>query len=183
MAANKKKIISSKTVSKKNIDQRKVKSLLFTSVKNILQEAKGTAYRTVNSIMVVAHWHVGRLIVQDEQQGKQKAEYGKAVLQDLSDKLNKEFKSGYSVQNLRSFRQFYLTFPEICSTLWSESVNAKSIQNKKSLIRSTPWSESSEAKILSVVWKELSWSQYKLLMRIKNVHARTYYIKEEQKSG
>ena len=64
------------------------------SIKNILQQAQGTAYKAVNSVMVVAHWHVGRLIKEDEQQGKHKAEYGKTVLQELSDRLNKEFKSG-----------------------------------------------------------------------------------------
>ncbi|CAN5376094.1 hypothetical protein BH09BAC5_BH09BAC5_22550 [soil metagenome] len=94
---------NSKTITKK----AKAKSpVLFTSVKDILRQAQSTAYKTVNSVMVVVYWHVGRLIVEDEQQGKRKAEYGKAILQDLSNRLNKEFKSGYSVQSLWNMRQF-----------------------------------------------------------------------------
>jgi len=158
---------------------------LFSSVSELLHQAQGTAYKAVDSVMVVAYWHVGRLIIEDEQHGKHKADYGSAVLQDLSDRLNKEFKGGYSIQSLRNFRQFYLTFPEIRSTLWSESIKANSIgnkglssNNKKLPIRSTLWSESAEAQILSSVWSKLSWSQYKLLMRVENPDARAYYIKE-----
>jgi predicted nuclease of restriction endonuclease-like (RecB) superfamily len=183
--SNKKKTISGKSNSKKDATGRETKPALFISIKNILQQAQGAAYKAVNSLMVVAYWHIGRLIVEDEQQGKHKAEYGKAVLQELSDRLNKEFKTGYSIQNLRSFRQFYLVFPEIRSTLWSESKEDKIIGNtdfsgndKKISIRSTPWSESAEAQILSTEWSKLSWSQYKLLMRIENPDARAYYIKE-----
>jgi uncharacterized protein DUF1016 len=131
--------------------------------------------------MVVAYWHVGRLIVEDEQKGKRKAEYGKAVLQDLSDRLNKEFKEGFSVQSLWNMRQFYNTFP-ILSTVWRESKESKTIDvlanEKKSLIRSTLLSESAETQILSTLWRELSWSQYKLLMRVENLGARAYYMKE-----
>jgi predicted nuclease of restriction endonuclease-like (RecB) superfamily len=184
MAAIKKtKIISGKT--KKNARRKGHKPDLFISIKSILQQAQGSAYKAVNSLMVIAYWHIGRLIVENEQQGKHKAEYGKAVLQELSDRLNKEFKTGYSIQNLRSFRQFYLVFPEIRSTVWSESPEDKSLDtatipaiNKKIPIRSTVWSESAEARILSIMWSKLSWSQYKLLMRIESSDARAYYIKE-----
>lgn len=178
----KRKINTGKSVTQKSNAENPT---LFVSVKNILQQAQGSAYKAVNSVMVVAYWHVGRLIVEDEQHGSHKAEYGKAVLQGLSDRLNNEFKGGYSIQNLRSFRQFYLTYPEIRSTLWSESKEDKTIavtgvsdRNKKLPIRSTPWSESAEAQILSTQWRELSWSQYKLLMRVENPDARAYYIKE-----
>src|ERR1017187_867710 len=144
MTTNKK---SSKTSSKTIAKKSEAKSAFFTSVKNILHRAQGTAYKAVNSVMVVAYWHVGRLIVEDEQKGKRKAEYGKAVLQDLSDRLNKEFKEGFSVQSLWNMRQFYNTFP-ILSTVWRESKGSKTIDvlanEKKSLIRSTLLSESAE---------------------------------------
>jgi predicted nuclease of restriction endonuclease-like (RecB) superfamily len=185
MSKAKNKIASVKSHSPKTTQRVKVKPALFVSVKNVLRQAQGSAYRTINSIMVVAYWHVGKLIVEEEQSGEHKAEYGKALLQGLSDRLNKEFKGGYSIQNLRSFRQFYLTFPEIRSTLWSEFKSVKSLankrvqgNNKKLPIRSTLWSESAESRILSAVWRELSWSQYKLLMRVDNPDARAYYMKE-----
>ncbi len=186
MTTNKKKIIPVKKSASKIIKKSRVyKPTLYTSVKTILQQAQGNAYKAVDSFMVVAYWHVGKLIVNEEQNGKRKAEYGKAVLQDLSNRLNKEFRCGYSVQSLRSFRQFYLTFPEIRSTLWSESKESKTIDNtgvsgnsKKNKIRSTVWSESAEAIVLSKIWRELSWSQYKLLMRVENPDARAYYMRE-----
>ncbi len=185
MSKTKNKIKSVKSNPSKGSKKGTVKATLFISVKNVLHQAQGSSYRTVNSIMVVAYWHVGKLIVEEEQSGKHKAEYGKALLQGLSDRLNKEFKGGYSIQNLRSFRQFYLTFPEIRSTVWSEFKNVKGLANKgaqdndkKLLIRSTLWSESAEAQTLSTVWRELSWSHYKLLMRVENPDARTYYMKE-----
>ncbi|MEQ1732901.1 MAG: PDDEXK nuclease domain-containing protein [Bacteroidia bacterium] len=185
MATAKKTITVVKSSPKKVAAKKAVKTpTLYTAVKQIVQQAQGSAYKAVNSVMVVAYWHVGKLIVEDEQKGKHKAEYGKAVLQELSTKLNKEFKGGYSVQSLWNMRQFYSTFP-ILSTLWRESFEAKTIDNtgvtsviKKTPIRSTVWSESPEAQILSTVWRELSWSQYKLLMRVENTDARTYYIKE-----
>jgi predicted nuclease of restriction endonuclease-like (RecB) superfamily len=185
MAATKKITVAKKSntqnVAKKSIAK---KPSLYTSVKTILEQAQNASYKTVNSIMVVAYWHVGKLIVEQEQKGNQKARYGDTVLQGLSTKLNKEFKGGFSVQSLWNMRQFYNTFP-ILSTLWRESKEAETIDTsafqgnqKNILINTASWSETTEAQILSTVWRELSWSQYKLLMRVENTDARTYYMKE-----
>ena len=190
METSKKKIQTGKSNTKGiAVKSRAKKPALYTSVKTLLHKAQNTAYKTVNSLMVVAYWHIGKLIVEDEQQGKLKAEYGKAVLQDLSDRLNKEFNGGYSTQSLWNMRQFYTVFP-ILSTLWRESREAETIDNTdisdnntKLSIRSTVWSESEEAQILSTLWRELSWSQYKLLMRVETPDARAYYMKEAVEQG
>ena len=67
--------------------------------------------RTANSAMVEAYWRVGCLIVEDEQKGSRKAEYGKAVLADLARRMTAEYGSGYDASNLRNMRLFYLAFP------------------------------------------------------------------------
>ena len=94
----------------------------FESVRTILADARRKAYTRINSIMVEAYWKVGQQIVEEEQQGKTKAGYGEAILQNLSRALTEEFGKGFSYANLRNFRQFYLTYPDWqkCYTLCSE---------------------------------------------------------------
>ena len=94
-------------------------SPLFAEIRQILINARKTAYKAVNFAMVTAYWNIGRLIVEDEQQGNTRAEYGKAVLADLSVRLTEEFGKGFTEANLRNMRQFYLFFPN-CYALRSE---------------------------------------------------------------
>ena len=86
-------------------------SRLYRSVRKVIQEAQGTVSRIANWAMVESNWHIGFLIVEDEQKGKRKAEYGKAVLKDLARRLTAEYGSGYDERNLRYMRSFYLAFP------------------------------------------------------------------------
>ena len=92
---------------------------LYLSVKNILQSARDNAYRQVNFIMVEAYWNIGKQIVEEEQNGKDRAEYGSYLIKELSSRLTSEFGKGFSAQSLWNMRQFYATFP-ILSTLWRE---------------------------------------------------------------
>lgn len=130
---------------------------LFESVKNILDNAYQRVYRAANTTMVTAYWEIGRLIVEDEQNGATRAGYGKKVLKELSGKLTAEYGKGFTEPNLRNFRQFYLTFPEIC----------KSVQQLDS-----------ESQIRYTACSELSWSHFRLLMRVENEAAREFYMKE-----
>ena len=120
----------------------------YESVKNVLIKARGNIYRTINFEMVTAYWNIGRLIVEEEQKGKQKSDYGEYLLKNLSSCLNRDFGNGFSEQSLRNMRQFYRMFP-ICSTLWSE----------------------------------LTWSHYKILIRVENENARKFYGHECVKSN
>ena len=86
-------------------------SLLLKDIKAILEHARTQVKQTVNSAMVQAYWQIGRLIVEDEQQGSQRAEYGKAVLQALSKQLSAEYGKGFDTRNLRNMRKFYQSFP------------------------------------------------------------------------
>ena len=84
----------------------------INEIKTILKNARQKAYTAVNSAMVEAYWEIGRRIVEEEQNGKERAEYGKEILQNLSKVLTEEFGKGYSYRTLREIRQFYLMFSD-----------------------------------------------------------------------
>lgn len=98
----------------------------FEDIRQMLRQARQKAYSAVNSAMVEAYWNIGRRIVEEEQKGQERAGYGEGLIKELSKQLIAEFGKGFSVANLRNFRQFYLTFPDaekrytLCSELtWS----------------------------------------------------------------
>ena len=104
-------------------------------------------YKVANSTMVESYWNIGRVIV-EKQGGNNKAEYGTALIENLSKKMTKEFGKGFTVANLKNMRQFYLIF------------------QKSYALRS-----------------ELTWTHYRLLMRVENENARNFYIEECIKSN
>jgi len=83
----------------------------YQSVVEILRAARTRAYRAVNFTMVEAYWNVGRMIVEEEQRGQERAEYGTFLIKELSSRLTSEFRKGFSEQSLRNMRQFYKCFP------------------------------------------------------------------------
>lgn len=83
---------------------------LYTEIRQILVQAREQAYQAVNAEMVQAYWQIGRVIVEKEQQGQQRAEYGKRLLRELSARLTQDFGQGFSTTNLKYMRQFYLAF-------------------------------------------------------------------------
>ena len=106
---------------------------LYESVREILQEARQNIARTVNSTLVKAYWQVGRHIVEYEQGGAERAQYGKAILKNLAARLTSEFGSGFTVTNLVYMRQFYVCFPNyhtLCDKLsWSHCRTLLKVQN------------------------------------------------------
>ena len=95
---------------------------LYAQIQSVLLQARQQAKRSVNQAMVLAYWQVGKLIVEHEQGGEDRAAYGAKTLQLLALKLSQEFGRGFSAPNLRNFRQFFLTYTqdEICYTPCSE---------------------------------------------------------------
>ncbi len=81
-------------------------------VRASLQRARREAYAATNALMVQAYWQIGQRIVQEEQGGKDRADYGSHLIRNLARQLGEEFGKGLSVANLKNFRQFYLTFPD-----------------------------------------------------------------------
>ncbi len=86
------------------------KQNLYTKVTELLNQARQNVAQTINNTMATAYFKIGRMIVEEEQQGKERAEYGKHILNELSEKLVTEFGKGFSKRNLEQMRQFYLTY-------------------------------------------------------------------------
>lgn len=148
-------------------------------IKDLILQARKKAYTSVNLLMVEAYWNIGRRIVEEEQKGKNKAEYGEELLKQLSLELAKEFGKGFSEVSLRNYRQFYIVFSNssIRSTLWSES--KETIKNNKYQVVKPK----TEKQNLDLLRPELTWSHYKLIMRVKTQEARNFYIKESANEG
>ena len=83
---------------------------LFQSIKSLIQEARKHVVHNINTTMLITYFEIGRMIVEDEQNGKNRADYAKEKIKKLSSDLTKEFNRGYSVSNLEYFRKFYLTY-------------------------------------------------------------------------
>jgi len=94
---------------------KKRQSPLYQRVREILESARAGVARSVNTSQVIANWLIGREIVEEEQNGKHRADYGKQVIEELSQRLLSDYGSGYSVQNLWLIRQFYLNYPRLLS--------------------------------------------------------------------
>ncbi len=116
---------------------------LYGRIQAILAEARSQAWRAVNSAMVAAYWEIGRAIVEDEQHGRGRAEYGADLINELSTRLTREFGKGFDRTNLWHMRSFYLTFP-----------------------------------ILDALRRELSWTHYRLLLKVERTDARGFYEAE-----
>ncbi|RPE13187.1 DUF1016 domain-containing protein [Chitinophaga lutea] len=122
-----------------------VERQLLQDVTAILEAARSRAAAAVNTAMIRAYWLVGQRIAEQEQNGK-RAAYGEALIKTLSRQLSGQFGSGFSVASLKSFRQFYLTFPALGATGQLPSA--------------------------------LSWSHYRLIMRVTDTNSRNYYLRE-----
>ena len=119
---------------------------LYGHILAVLTQARQQAKRNVNQTMVQAYWQVGRLIIEHEQAGQTRAAYGSKTLQTLAQRLTEKFGRGFSLANLRNFRQFHLTF--------------------------------TEDEIRYSASSELSWTHYRMLMRVQDPAARQWYARE-----
>ncbi len=171
-----KKILSKKKAAK--VLQRKDKSsTLFKQAVTLVQQARKQVVRQTNSIMVFTYFQLGRLIIEHEQGGKLKAEYGKETLKELSLQLTQLFGNGFSVSNLEYMRTFYLLYKHKTEKLSiSQTVSGKSSQNKKMIALQEELQKSQTVSGKSFVTAfPLSWSHYVILCRIKNKNERSFY--------
>lgn len=116
-----------------NIDR--VHDDVFNSIKILMEKARNEVFREVNNILVQTYWEIGRIIVEDEQDHSERAEYGRELLKDLSKRLTKEFGRGFSVSNLQFMRRFFQEY-EIQQTVsvkltWSHYCELLSISDEK----------------------------------------------------
>jgi predicted nuclease of restriction endonuclease-like (RecB) superfamily len=120
---------------------------LFKKIAELIETARQKVATTVNLAMVYTYFEIGRMIIEDEQHGKDRAAYGKHIIKDLSKRLSQKFGTGFSERNLEQMRQFYSTYS----------------------ISQTPSAELKKQRFT------LSWSHYLILMRIDNTNERSFY--------
>ena len=160
-------------------------------LKIIVSSAREYCYRAVNLMQVVSNWLVGWRIVEQEQHGSKRAEYGKHVIELASKTLTEEFGNGYSETNIRSFRRFYLEFKDIQIqqmlsaefkeklTQIQQTVSAKSKQiGEFAFKHNSSTAINDENNAMLVFPAQLSWSHYERLMRVADLNARQWYMQE-----
>lgn len=144
----------------------------YSQIVNLLQSAKSKVVRSVNQTMVFTYFEIGKMIVEEEQNGKERADYGKQLLIGLSKELTKEFGKGFSVQNIERMRYFYLAYQK-SSTLLR---NSKTEEKSQSLSNELE-NQNSQPNF------NLSWSHYLKLMRINDENERSFYEIEAFKNN
>ena len=133
--------------NKENIPEKSIE-LLFNKVANLIEQARIRLATAMNVAEVYTKYQIGRYIVEEEQSGKKRAEYGKQVLESLTERLTARYGDGWSYSNLRQVRQFFLAYGNLTDSVCQ--------------ISDTPNFT-------------LSWSHYQILMRIKNADERRFY--------
>jgi predicted nuclease of restriction endonuclease-like (RecB) superfamily len=158
--------------------------VIFHQVAELLQNARQQVLRTVNSTMTITYFEIGRIIVEEEQNGKDRAEYGKQLLKLLSQQLTKEFGKGFSIRNLEQIRQFYLTYSKsesltrILEIQKTQSLTAE-FKSQKTQTASAEFKKL-DYQTLSSFFK-LTFSHYIFLMRIDDEKERRFYKIESEK--
>jgi predicted nuclease of restriction endonuclease-like (RecB) superfamily len=162
----KKDVIYPKPLKKRNT----LRAEFYSSVAEVLENARTNSYRAVNFAMVEAYWNVGRMIVEEEQQGKKRAGYGEALIRCLSEQLTLDFGKGFNVSNLWAFKQFHSAFPilrTVCGEFSEKHLSRKQRSNNDPAL-SIPYA----------LRRELTWSHYRLLIRVEKQEARQWYMNE-----
>ncbi|NCQ58963.1 MAG: DUF1016 domain-containing protein [Flavobacteriales bacterium] len=134
----------------------------YSQIVELLQSARNNVVRVVNQTMVLTYFEIGRMLVEEEQEGKERADYGKQILKELSKVLTKEFGKGFSVDNLENMRRFYLVYgkSETLSRISENDISETSFRNF-----------------------DLSWSHYLKLIRIDDTNERKFYEIEAYKNN
>ena len=106
---------------------------VISDIKNLIAAGQNVAYNAANRAMIMTYWNIGKCIVEEEQSGAERAEYGKRLISILSDELTKEFGSNYSGRSLRYYRKFYLCFPDF--EIWNTRVPNLNWSHFRALLR------------------------------------------------
>ncbi len=178
---------------------------LLSSVSDLLEQARRTSARTVNAILTATYWEIGRRIVEFEQKGERRAEYGEALLKRLAVDLSSRFGRGYSRQNLQQMRLFYLAHDvdKICQTVSGKLEGEEKSRTASGFsglvtIRQTLSAKSEIVQAASSISEKLSrkltlsdlaqvfplpWSHYVRLLSVDNPEARNFYEAEAIRGG
>ncbi len=133
--------------------QKIIPKNLYNDIKVILETARERSYRIVNFLMAEAYWNIGRLIVEEEQKGKRRADYGTYLIKELAERLTKDFGKGFDERNLWYMIKFYGAFP-IVNALRSDLA----IQDA---------ARPTSIGLQNYFRPELSWTHYRLLLKLE----------------
>jgi len=143
---------------------------LIARIAEILNQARTKVFREINRSQVLAYWEIGREIVEFEQKGKSRGEYGERLIEKLSEDMTQKFGRGFSPTNLKMMRLFYQAFP-IRQTLSDESQKSQTLSAKSE--------KEQKSKTLSAKFEPmLSWSRYCELLKVEEPLARSFYEQE-----
>ncbi len=162
---------------------------VFGDVSRVIEAARQSAARTVNSIMTGAYWLIGRRIVEFKQAGSTRAEYGQAIIERFSSDLTAKFGRGFGTVNLSQMKKFYLLRPaeRILQALSEESGAVLGPQEHQAILQTlSEKSQTSSAKVILRSAAEcfpLPWSAYVRLLSVKNENARQFYETEALRGG
>lgn len=154
---------------------------LINDVRLIVDISRQYAYRAVNVMQVISNWLIGQRIVEHEQDGRQRADYGKHILEVVSQTLTAEYGKGYSRTNISNFRRFFLLFRglQIHQAMPDEFKSllppiSQALPDKSST-KQTP-----SAEFVSPIplYPQLAWTHYERLIRVANDEARLWYMHE-----
>lgn len=147
-----------------------------TGIVDLLKAARAASARSVNAVMTGAYWEIGRRIVEQEQRGAARANYGEELIKQLATDLSTQFGRGFGVVNLSQMKRFFLTWPDkkIFQTLSEKSLKPHSLSNMR---------QSASTAIALADHFPLPWSAYVRLLTVKRPEARIFYESEALRSG
>ena len=157
-------------------------NMLVNDLRSIVSKARSKTFAAVNYSLVERNWRIGQRIVEQEQNGASRAEYGKHVIEVASAALTKEFGKGFSETNIMNFKKFYLKFKELTipQTLSEEFKKQKhqTLSDESSLLPQKGQTQSAQFEL-----RLLPWSHYERLIRVEDKKAREWYAKEAFEQG
>ena len=157
-------------------------NMLVNDLRSIVSKARSKAFAAVNYSLVERNWRIGQRIVEEEQNGASRAEYGKHVIEVASAALTKEFGKGFSETNIMNFKKFYLKFKELTipQTLSEEFKKQKhqTLSDESSLLPQKGQTQPAQFEL-----RLLPWSHYERLIRVEDKKAREWYAKEAFEQG
>ena len=157
-------------------------NMLVNDLRSIVSKARNKAFTAVNYSLVERNWRIGQRIVEQEQNGASRAEYGKHVIEVASAALTEEFGKGFSYTNIANYKRFYLTFSDlqILQTLSEEFKKQKhqTLSDESSLLPQKGQTPPAQSEL-----RLLPWSHYERLIRVEDKKAREWYAKEAFNEG
>lgn len=179
-------------MAKKTLTPKKQKlagyNTVLSGVAELLESARRASARATNAVMTATYWEIGRRIVEYEQKGRIKADYGEQHIERLSEDLTKRFGRGFGRRNLFQIRSFYLAYASIVQTASAQLDSPLSFQKSQ-----TASGQLSDEKMQTVSAKfslseiaqrfPLPWSNYVKLLSVKSPDARAFYEKEALRGG